>query len=405
MVLTNSITTPADFDRLYGRYGARAMGGAGSLDRAIAKANDPQLTTSAGNYYTRYDGAQLWYNVNVVDMNAFGILRKEPWGSTDKADGFRAVTALPTTKNTFVAEDGNIPDTKRSTKAFVFTTPRDAVYTFDSSLRSTRAGERDQGITWEMDVRDGGVVHMRGLAEHMALGLGTFEATYPDSFFPLDKVISSYGERNTETNDYRNAAIATADVDIYGIDRHTAASWADAVVVSNAATLRPLTMNLIYDLFRQVYIASGRPMFNKQQVLLTGSSTWQRIMLIEEGKQRFNFNSGVTVKTSTYNGLETVPGIDVGFTVSTIMGVPIIISQDIPVQTHGGTGISPLYLIDSEFLMFWVDYPTLYHEAGTRSGNELLRGKLGDIGMYRTGGQTICKFFKSCGKLIDLSAS
>ena len=399
MVLGNEFKHPSDFDRVYGRFGAGARSGCGSIDRSIAKANDPQLTTAAGNYYTRYDGAQLWYNLNVVDMNAYGILRKEPWGSTDKADGFRVVTALPTTKNTFVAEDGSLPDTKRSTKAFVYTTPKDGVYTFESSLRSTRSGERDQGITWEMDVRDAGLVHMRGLSEHMALGLGTFEATYPDSFFPIDKIISSRTERTDCTNDYRAAAIAPADVDIYGIDRHTAIGWADSVVLENNNVVRPLTMNLMYDLFRQVFIASGRPMFAKEKVLLTGSSAWLRMLLIEEGKQRFNFQTGVTVKTTTYNGIESIPGIDVGFTVSSFMGVPIIVSQDIPDQAGG---VSPIYCIDSEFLMFWVDYPTLYHEAGTRSGNELLRGKLGDIGMYRTGGQTICKFFKAQGKIRDI---
>jgi len=394
MVLQNELRNVGDFDRLYGtRLGAQAF-----TARPVDKANDPLLTSAAGNYATHYDGAKLWLQMNWKENHTWGIVRKEPWGGPNQEDGWRVTTAFPAAKkNSDVGEDGALPDTKRPTRAFVVNRPKDTVYTFESSMRSSRAGNRNQGVRWESDKREAGIIHERGLAEDLAYGVGNSAVYLANGFLPIDKVVSNRAERVIAT-DYLGTAITDNDIDIYGIDRHTAASWADATVLANGAAVRPLTTNLIYQLLRTVAQNSGESYAGPTKVLLTGWSTWERIGLLEEGKQRFGETK---VTMGQFNGLEAPPGRDLGFMATTFMGIPIIVSQDIDDQT---LGVAPIYLIDSNYLMFWTDYPTLFHQWGPLEGGELTRGKLGEIGMFRTGGQMTCYKFSAQGKLRDIGA-
>jgi hypothetical protein len=384
---------------LYGNLTKRAVGALSteSLTRSLEKAHQPHLLADTGNYITRYDGVKLWYQMSTED-NPWGIIPKTEWGANeDRMDGWRVVTALVTApKNTFVTEAGNLPDEKKSTRAAIYTVPRDAVFVFGSSMRNQRAGVRNQSISWDKDIEEAGINHKYGLAQHMALPLGTFEANYPDSFFPFDKVISSRTERSSCTNDYRGNAIAAADVDIYGVDRHTTVSWADAYVNENGATVRALTTTVLYNTLRTTFINSGDAMLKPSKCMFMGTSTWVRLSQMEEGKQRFGMT---TIDLSQFNGVTGVPGQNIGFSANAFMGIPIIPTLHIADQT---SGVAPIYIPDFDYLKFWVDYPTLYHEAGTRSGNELLLGALRDRGMFRTGGQTACRKFSAQAKVRDI---
>lgn len=403
--LPNRIESVSDLEiaGMYGDLEERALIGMQdeSFMRSLSlvKASSPHLTTDAGNYQTHYDATKLWYQMS-LEANAWGLIPKPGWGAnSSEMDGWRVTAALSSApKNTFVTESGTLPDAKKATRAVVYTTPKDCVFVFESSMRAQRAGERKQSVVWAEDVKEGGIQHNQGMQEHMCLGLGTFEATYPDSFFPYDKVISSQPEQANCTNDYLGNTIDNADVDIYGIDRHTAVGWADAYVNENAATVRPLTTTLIYDTLRTTFVNSGDAMVKKSKVILTGDSTWVRIFQLEEGKQRYT--GSTSVNTTAYNGIKSTPGINLSFTASSFMNIPIVITKDIDDQTNG---VGPIYIPDFDYLKFWTDYPTLYHEAGTKSGNEVLLGRLSDVGMFRTGGQTACMKFSAQAKIRDIS--
>ncbi len=365
----------------------------------VVKANAPHITTDAGNYQTTYDATKLWYQMS-LEYNAWGLIPKPGWGANgDRMDGWRVQTALTgAPKNTWVTEGGTLPTAKRGVRAALYTTPKDGVFVFESSMRQQRAGDRFQSVKWAEDVREGGNTHLQGLQEHVCLGLGTFEATYPDSFFPLDKCISSYAEQANCTNDYLGNAIANADVDIYGVDKHTAGSWADSYVNENAATVRPLTTSLIYDTLRTTFVNSGEKIFKPSKVILTGDSTWARLFQIEEGKQRYT--GATSVNTTSFNGVPSAPGENISFTAASFFSIPIVITKDIDDQT---AGVAPMYIPDFDYMSFWTDYPTLFHEAGTRSGNEILLGRLADVGMFRTGGQMVVRKFSAQAKIRDIS--
>lgn len=395
-VLANQLRKVEDFQLLYGiGLGERAFLGS---KRPINKAADPILTSQAGEYSVHYDGAQLWLQMNWSENNAWGVLRKVPWGGARQEDGFRVTTALPTTKNSAVTEGGNLPDPKRTTRAFVSATPVDIAYTFEATERAFRAGMRGQGTSWESDKEEAGIVHARGISEDMGLGIGNSYVALSGKFHPIDKVVSNYTERATLTTDYRGTAITNNDVDIYGIDRHTAASWADSTVLHNSTTVRPITTALLYQLIRTVALNSGEPYAGPGHVFLTGYSTWERIGLIEEGKQRF---SEVQVSTTQFNGIPTPPGRNLGFMANAFMGIPILWSQDIADQT---SGVAPMYYLDNNWLMFWTDIPTIFHQWGTIEGGEIVINKLAEVGMFRTAGQTMCKKFRAQGKLRDIGA-
>ena len=391
--LKDNLKKVEDFNALYGAFGKQAMLGS---TRPINKA-DPILTGQTGEYATHYDGAQLWLQMNWAENNAWGILRKIPWGGARQEDGFRVTTALPAIKNTGVTDGANLPATQRTTRAFVYTRPKDVAYTFEASMRAFRAGDRGQGTHWEADKVEAGIVHARGLSEDMAAGIGNSAVALVNKFFPIDKIVSSYAER-VIAFDYLNTAITNNDVDIYGIDRHTAASWADSTVLANAHVVRPLTTALIYQLLRTVALNSGEPYAGPGHCLLMGYSTWERIGLIEEGKHRL---TDVKVSTESFNGITSAPGRELGFTTKAFMGVPIIWSQDIDDQA---LGISPMYYLDNNWLTFWTDIPTLYHQWGTMEGGEIVINRLAEVGMYRTAGQTVCKKFVAQGKLVDIGA-
>jgi hypothetical protein len=83
------------------------------------------------------------------------------------------------------------------------------------------------------------------------------------------------------------------------------------------------------------------------------------------------------------NGVETVPGDDVGITVQSYKQIPIFESEDVPKD-----GIGRVYLIDSSTLYIKTLLPTQFYSTGTEvDGNPFGIDRLGNEGMFVTIGQ------------------
>lgn len=381
--------TIGDFQRAYGpKWGELAY-------KAVFKADDPLLTSSSGNYATHY-GAGLWAQMN-TEYNFYSILPKVPWGGANKEDGWRVITDFPADMAMGVGQDGVIPDDVMAAFAKLYTLPADVVTPFSESLRAYSVGNRGQGITWRDVVAFMTITHKKGVSRMLAKGAAE---TYTNEFIPIDRIVSGFSEVNSCAGDYRGNAFGGTDPDVYGIDRHTMASWADSNVVHNSGVLRVLNVALLYEALRITAKAIGKqPTGAGGYVFLTGYDTVEALAKLFQVMQMY---TTIDFKTSSVNGVSTVAGQDTGMMVQAFNQVPIVGVDDIGSQPGG---LSPIYLINHQYLKFWVDIPTVYREVGVLQGNELLLGKLSEKGMYHTAGQVACHWFKAQTKIRDIKAS
>ena len=71
-------------------------------------------------------------------------------------------------------------------------------------------------------------------------------------------------------------------------------------------------------------------------------------------------------------------------------------------STGTGTGLSDIFILDTDHMHFATLKPTEYFEGGIDSGDPFGVGKLGNRGMYRTIGEVVCTFVKGQGKITNL---
>jgi hypothetical protein len=361
---------------------------------AFHKADAPLLTGTTGNYVTHYGGV-IWWQVN-TETSIYSVIPKERWGGPNQEDGWRLTTAFPSTKGYGVAQNGAVPDTVKPTYALATTLPRTMVTPFDESQVSMRAADRKQGITWKKLVTDMGITHKNFLAEKLADGGATLESGVNLSI-QIDRIISSYAEVNNTTNDVTAQAWsgdATAP-SVYGITRSSAAGWYDSNVMHNSNTVRTLTVPLLYQLIQTVAEASG-VWDSGSYVILTGYSTASAISELLQVQDRYAITE---MDTSVVNGVSTYRGKQGPVKVRAFDMKPIITSKDIDDQSGG---IAPIYLVNLEYLKFWMDIPTVYYETGVNQGQVLLLGYFGQKGIYQTNQELICPWFAAHGKLRDL---
>lgn len=372
------LVTIDDFERA---YGSRAFA------ERVFRSDDPLLTSTTGAYATHY-GAKVWAQLN-FETNLFGILPKVPWGPED---GWRVITAAPSTKATGVAENGAIPDTVKPTFAHVTDKPKSVVTNFNSSEIEILSAKRGQAVRWE-DLREVmGEFHRQGIND--MLTKNNDDAKGSNDIYGLDHIVSSYSEV------HNISAIEANNVDVYGIDRDAAASWADATVIHNSGTPIPLSLSKINQLIRSVSKASG-VFSTKDLVFVTGYDTVQRWGELLQPMQRFVDAKFTLGKNLT--GIERWGGREGGFWLHTYNGIPIVPNQFVEDNLAPNNGLSPIFLLNLNHLKLWVDVPTVYREVGVSYGNELLYGKLGEEGMYKTILDTVCTGFYAQGKYRDIS--
>jgi len=362
------------------------------LSKNIAKADDPVLTTTTGVYNPVY-GAQVWSNLN-NEANAFGVLPKYPW----QKSGWRIITGRANATGTGgVAENATLPDTAKPTWVQVDTTPKTVAHTFENSeTHEYLTGTQDDATASMDDLR-------RYFAEehkfHInAQLLADVDTVAGDNMESIDRVCSSQAEES--------ALLDSGDSDIYGLDRSSSTDF-DAYVDFNASSgtssPRALTINMLRDARRNIQEQSGY----QPNVILTGYDTGSAIEDL--------FSANVTVQGALrigdlnvqvgVNGIQTDEGVEAGVRVSTVFGIPMIMSQHVVKDVD-----SRIYFLNTTdpgnqgrpFLGISIAKPTQYFEAGISGGDPFAVDKFGDTGMFRTMGELICTNFKAQGKIRDL---
>jgi hypothetical protein len=398
------IRTIDDMERLYYSRAGLQMLGEDDVSSVIAKVDAPVITSTTGVYNPIY-GAYAWRQLN-MEANVFGVLPKVAWTRS----GWRVITARSAAlaTGTGVAENAALPESFKPTFAQVYAKPKTCANVFEVSE------VQEHLATLGGDDAIANIEEMRRytMAEHVeALNyqlVGTTGTVAGYNLESLDRICGSYSELSA--HDAAGAAYGAGDLDPYGattgdFNRDAGAGWTDAQVLHNTYVLRPLTDDLIRSVMQLTQNAGA-----KSTMWLTGNDTANDIAGLYSSQVRY---MGEATIKGGINGVETLygnAGIDGGRRVSTLYGLPIIISKDV-VKDAAGVGKSRLMLLDtsnpegfdSPRLFLKVAKPTQYFEAGMNAGTPFAVNKFSDKGMFRTMGELICTFFGVQGKVMDLS--
>ena len=346
------------------------------------------LTTGESGVYNRVYGKRVWLQMS-QEMNAFAILPKEPWDVT----GFRVWRDYMSTASG-VAENAAIPSSA-NLSGYVKEIGSDALqpkrlaHVFEvSEILEELAARGDDVIGDPLNTLKEyfGLQHVNDMNAHTCAKVNSkawATTNDPDS---IDHVVSGYVEAVELSDD-------GTYTDIYGIDRHTAASWADAYVDNNGGTNRDLTLELIDNAFQTIWHRGGQP-----KVILTGYDTQMAISQLLEANRRYQMPT--TKVVPTYQGVRGIEGVEGGFVVSTYNNVPIIASRH--VQNDGAGTLSRIYILDTDYLSWRVLRPTLYFEAGIRTGDPFITNNFAQKGMYTTVGNLICRRFNVQAKITHI---
>ena len=370
---------------------------------------DAAVTSGTTGVYNAVYGAQAWVQLN-MEANTFGALPKVPWGRS----GWRMITARAGTIGTGgVAETANLPATAKPTFAEASTKPKLVANNFENSevqeFLATQGG--DDAFASMSDLRTFmGVQHKEEMNYELNTQNGALAA---NNFESMDRIIGSYDELNSCSENDESTPYSAGDMDPYGAastgawnDRDAGANTAvDAYVGHNSSTVRSFTDAVLQGLLQNTLTNGANP---NGQHIQTGYDTWAQFNQLYDPQVRYNIMGAAKVQPGV-NGIKTIEGREVGMTVSTWNGRPIIVSKD-TVQDTGG--ISRIYMPDTSNpegydlprLCIKVAKPTQYFEAGMNQGTPFAINKFGTEGMYRTSGEIICTFFKAQGKLRDLKA-
>ncbi len=382
------LRTIEDMERLY--YGAGAGNNAWAYSGTdLLKADSPLMSTTSGTYQAIF-GRKVWSQLN-QEFNAFSIMPKKPW----EKSGWRVVTGKPdASKGGGVPENATLPETSKPTFLHVNDKPRTVAHTFDLTETAMFLADKDDGLG------DARAVMKMEMAKHHAETINkmllkdiSYRSTSLNDFDSIDRITSSAKIEKASTF----LDVTAGDHNQYNISRPegTTQQWYDSNVDAGAASAeRPLTLNILDGMFRNIWERGGQP-----KVIMTGYDTLEKIQQLLQPQQRFTEMKKVVPGV---NGVKGVPGMEAGFIVATYNGVPLIPSKD--VHNEGGAGISRLYYLDTDYTYFCTAKPTLYHESGIETGDPFGINRLGQMGMFHTMGNLWQLFYGAHGKVRDLSA-
>jgi len=220
----------------------------------------------------------------------------------------------------------------------------------------------------------------------------------------IDRMISSSSEATFLVSSGGLTGATAADVYPYGIRlRRSGFSGAgfgngpfDSVVDENAATLRPLTLDMLDGVIRTVEKNGAT---RDSLYILTGYDTADKISQLLEARQRFLSTTRVV---NTINGVQrtSAVGVEGGVDVMSYKGIPIFRSRTVDNNKPTG-GLSVLYGIHQPDAYIAVAMPTLYLETGR--DDWLVLDKYRYKAAYTTAAELIFTRFDRCFKIRDIS--
>ena len=382
---------------------------------------------STNALYNLVYGQKVWSMLN-REINAFAMLPKKPWSSSgwrvmiERAIGGTGdVISLTggTGQGSITLDDiGGVTENASFTTGAtnelspiapkyttLFVSPKTIAHQFEISELAAAMAKIDDGIGDIMAAyrEEVGVTHAE-MMNHMLLtpleskSNGSGAALGSANLTSLYEMVTSKTElENADGGNLFGGALPTEMKTLYGKDRTAVAnSWMDSYVNYGdyAAARRPLTLNMLNTSLRELQIRGASP-----KVILTGYDTIQALGELLQSQERY---MGRTEVMPSHNGIKGVKGREIGFKVATYHDIPIIPCKEMG-STGTGSGLSDIFILDTDHLHFATLKPTEYFETGIDSGDPFSVDGLRNKGMYRTIGETVCTFLKAQGKITNLS--
>jgi len=383
----------------------------------IRKADAPITTSTAGTFNAVF-GAYAWAQLN-LEANAFGILPKVPW---DKS-GWRVITdkaVLNTAKGNTVlggtSEGGDIAETTKPSLKEIDVKPKTAQLPFSASEVMEWLATHSKDDIWGglgslrlfMAVQHKEFINRMLLtdieAEAAAAGANNIGTK---NFESLDRIISSHAEEVVTGGaqaKWYNPWAASANIDRDGV----AMPEFDCTVESASGTIGTdgvLTDDTLRTFLRKIRKAAGKD----PNVFLGSHEVYSEIQGLYMPSVRVANPYGESLVQIDVNGIQTFKGTGVGIHVDSIYGVPFIPTKDAP--QNGADEVGRLFALDTSDaegygyprIGIQVAIPTEYYEATRRTpAYPFVNNAFVEKGVYRTMGETVCRHFKSQGKIRDI---
>lgn len=387
-------------------------------NRNLVRKADAPITTSTTGTFNAIFGAYAWAQLN-LEANAFGILPKHAW---DKS-GYRVITAKPTLNtnsgNTTLggtSEGGSIAETVKPTLQEIDIRPKTAQLPFSASEVMEWLATHSKDDIWGGlgSLRLYMAVQHKEFLNRMLLADVEYDAanasanhTGTTNFETLDRIISSDAEEDALGGSYTGfydpwAANAT-------VDRDSGTTF-DCTVESASGTIGTngvLTDDTLRTFLRKIRIAAGKD----PNVFLGSHEVYSEIQGLYMPSVRIPNPYGEQLVQIDVNGIQTFKGTGVGIHVDSIYGIPFIPSKDAPSNSSDSSEIGRLFALDTSDAEGYgyprigisIAIPTEYYEATRRSpGYPFINSAFVEKGVFRTMGETVCRHFKSQGKIRDI---
>jgi hypothetical protein len=386
-------------------------------NRNLLRKADAPITTSTAGVFNAIYGAYAWAQLN-LEANAFGILPKYPW---DKS-GWRVITAKPVLNtasgNTVLggtSEGGTIAETIKPTLQELDVRPKTAQLPFSASEVMEWLATHSRDDIWGglgslrlyMAVQHKEFLNRQLLAdvEDQADTGGAFAGT--KDFESLDRIVSSGAEEAAlggSGSGYYDPWAANATV-----DRDSGTTF-DCTVESASGTIGTngvLTDDTLRAFLRKIRIAAGKD----PNVFLGSHEIYSEIQGLYMPSVRIPNPYGEALVQIDVNGIQTFKGTGVGIHVDSIYGIPFIPSKDAPSDTNDSSEVGRLFAFDTSDaegygyprIGIQIAIPTEYYEATRRSpGYPFVNNAFVEKGVFRTMGETVCRHFRSQGKIRDI---
>jgi len=411
------------FDNYFGEKRGNELKKSYVFDGTPASAADTSLASTAqGNYRNYIYGKQLWAQMNIRPTVFTAIPRNQYVKS-----GYRIVKNFATRAghpNAVMESMSKIPDVKVPKIESLRIDPRvvvndpysmtlaqqaldglDDTVNFDAILEilQTEFSMRVNGqmlmanINWGYNPAtdtDAGQ-YLCNYAYWQELGR-TAGLTVPDGvpICTLDNLISGFTEFDSQQ--YPHDTIGNFAVDLFNIDRHTAASEMDSYVSCTTATgtLRNVSVDLLDDAVQNV-MGYWKDNTVDGKVIITNFDTVGRIQQLHYQFQRF---IGYGNYQTTYNGIKTCPGDVVGFGASQFKGIPIIPDLMVTKNTTYGSGVGKIYVVDTNTIHHAILIPPTFIQDKTY----LARRSLTDVATYYMASEMVCTKPRANAKIMNL---
>jgi hypothetical protein len=386
-------------------------------NRNLLRKADAPITTSTAGVFNAIYGAYAWAQLN-LEANAFGILPKYPW---DKS-GWRVITAKPdlntASGNTVLggtSEGGTIAETIKPTLQELDVRPKTAQLPFSASEVMEWLATHSKDDIWGglgslrlyMAVQHKEFLNRQLLAdvEDQADTGGAFAGT--KDFESLDRIVSSGAEEAAlggSGSGYYDPWAANAT-----IDRDSGTAF-DCTVESASGTIGTngvLTDDTLRTFLRKIRIAAGKD----PNVFLGSHEVYSEIQGLYMPSVRIPNPYGESLVQIDVNGIQTFRGTGVGIHVDSIYGIPFIPSKDAPSDSGDASEIGRLFAFDTSDaegygyprIGIQIAIPTEYYEATRRSpAYPFVNNAFVEKGVFRTMGETVCRHFRSQGKIRDI---